>query len=74
VPERSLNVLSPSRLISLAEALACLGAVTALCWQTVANPDTRMQIWVLVGMIGLAVGIEVIYRSYSGRAIHMGRE
>ncbi|MDG2333825.1 MAG: APC family permease [Myxococcota bacterium] len=71
---RRAREIEASRLISLAGALACLGAVTALCWQTVANPDTRMQIWILVGMIALAFGIEVIYRRYSGRAIHMGRE
>jgi hypothetical protein len=33
-----------------------------------------MQIWILVGMIGLALGIEIVYRRYSGRRIHMGRD
>jgi hypothetical protein len=45
----------------------------ALCWQTVANPDTRSQIWILVGMVTLAVVVEAVYRRISGRTIHLGR-
>jgi len=71
---RRAQEIDASPLISLAGAIACFGAVAALCWQTVANPDTRMQIWILVGMIGLALGTEIVYRRYSGRRIHMGRD
>jgi amino acid transporter len=70
---RRAREIGASPWISLCGALACLGAVVALCWQTVANPDTRSQIWILVGMVTLAVVVEAVYRRISGRTIHLGR-
>jgi len=70
---RRAREIGASPWISLCGALACLGAVVALCWQTVANPDTRSQIWILVGMVTLAVAVEAVYRRISGRTIHLGR-
>ena len=70
---RQARQIGASRWITLGGALACAGAVGALCWQTVANPETRSQIWILVALVALALGIELVYRRISGRTIHMGR-
>ena len=70
---RQAREIGASPWITLAGAVACAGAVAALCWQTLANPETQSQIWILVAMLGLALGIEIAYRRISGRTVHMGR-
>lgn len=52
---------------------ACLVALAALCVQVVSDPRTRWQIYGLVGLIGLSVSTELLYRRISGRNVHMGR-
>jgi hypothetical protein len=59
--------------ISWLGALACLIALVALCWQVWQDTATRGQLWILAGMIALAVAIEVIYRAVTGREVHLGR-
>jgi uncharacterized protein len=66
---RKAKEIGANRAICVLAALACAAALVALCWQTVAQPKTRWQIWILVGMLALAWGIEALYRSLSGRQI-----
>jgi amino acid transporter len=55
--------------ISGAGVLACMGALAALLWQTLAvSPE---QVWVLVGMVGAAVTIEGGYRGLKKRTIRL---
>lgn len=53
-------------------ALACVIALLALCWQVWQDVATRSQLWILVGMIVLSFAIEVLYRSLTGRIVHLG--
>ncbi len=53
-------------------ALACAIATLALCGYTVADPATRWHILILVGMLGASFGIEWLYRTATGRTIHLG--
>lgn len=69
VSVRKAREIGSSRILSSLAALACFGALTALCWQTAADPNTRFQIGILVAMVGLAWGIEVVYRKFSGRTV-----
>jgi len=55
--------------ISAAAAAACLGALAALIWRTVLDDPARL--WVLGGMLGLAVLIEVGYRFVGGRVLNL---
>lgn len=48
---------------------ACLAALAALLWQTLAAEPARL--WVLALLVGLAVGIEGSYRGLTGRAIRV---
>ena len=52
-----------------AAAAACLGALAALIWRTVLDDPARL--WVLGGMLGLAVLIEVGYRFVGGRVLNL---
>jgi protein-S-isoprenylcysteine O-methyltransferase Ste14 len=55
--------------ISGAGVLACMGALVALLWQTLAvSPE---QVWVLVGMVGAAATIEGGYRGLKKRTIRL---
>jgi amino acid transporter len=48
----------------------CLGALAALLWETaVLEPRT---IWVLVALVGGALGVEAVYRFGKGREIRLG--
>ncbi|MFY9706290.1 MAG: APC family permease [Desulfobacterales bacterium] len=55
------------RWISVAGALACLAALGALVWRIAQN--SPQKIWLLVFMLAAAFGLEIIYRSVSGRKI-----
>lgn len=50
-------------------AVACLAALATLLEQTLSTAPS--QLWVVLVMLVLAFGIEVIYRLWSGRAIHV---
>jgi amino acid transporter len=55
------------RSISVAGALGCGAALAILIWQRAhVHPA---EIWVLVAMVALAVGIEAAYRALTGRTI-----
>lgn len=60
------------RSVALAGFVACLIAFAALCWQTLANPETRWQMMILVALIGISLAIEWIYRRITRREVHMG--
>jgi amino acid transporter len=59
-------------LISILGTIACAVALAALCWETFESPQTKNQIWILVGMIIISLLIELIYRGITKREIHMG--
>ncbi len=55
--------------MSLLGVLACLVALVALIWKTLATPGQAWQVLILAGMIVLSVGIEWIYRAATGRSM-----
>jgi amino acid transporter len=55
------------RWISVAGALACLAALGALVWRIAQN--SPQKILLLVFMLAAAFGLEIIYRSVSGRKL-----
>ena len=46
-------------------------ALIVLCVEVDKNPATRNHLWILLGMILAAFGIELIYRGITGREIHL---
>jgi amino acid transporter len=58
-----------STLASLSTAIALI----VLCVEVHENPATRNHLWILFGMILVSFGIEVAYRSITGRRIHLVR-
>jgi amino acid transporter len=56
------------RWVSGAGAAACLLALLALLWRTVTT--NAGDLWVLGALVGLALGIEMAYRAWTGRRIH----
>ncbi|MCO6045960.1 APC family permease [Aeoliella sp. ICT_H6.2] len=61
------------RWVSALGALACGAALIIMCLQIDENPHSRRQLWILVGMVAVSLLIEVTYRAYSGRSIHLVR-
>ena len=57
--------------ISIFGALACGGALLALCVETALNPVSRWHLWILVGMIVISLAIEAAYRAATGRTIRL---
>jgi len=55
------------RWLSLAGAGLCLAALATLIWQTAASAPTHL--WVLAGMVGLAVAIEGGFRLLTDREL-----
>jgi hypothetical protein len=55
--------------LSLLAALATGFALVVLCVKVEENPATRNHLWILAGMIGSALAIEIGYRSLTGRRI-----
>ena len=45
-----------------------------LCVEVDENPATRDHLWILAGMILVSFGIEIVYRTITGRGIHLVRE
>jgi len=61
------------RWISALGGLSCGVALVVLCIQVDENPATRNQLWILLAMVILSLGIEIIYRSITGRTIRLHR-
>ena len=57
--------------ISAVAALSTVVALIVLCVEVDKNPATRNHLWILLGMILAAFGIELIYRGITGREIHL---
>ena len=62
---RMAQTTNSRKWVSIAGALACILALAALLWQTAS--DTPLQILTLVFMVGLSVGIEVLFWTLSRR-------
>lgn len=60
-----------SRWLAGLGVLACLGALSILVWETAANRPN--QVWVLLGMVGLALLIEGFYMFFLKRPHKTGR-
>ena len=56
-----------SQWLSLIGALVCCLALVALVWHTAL--ETPSHLWILIGMIGLAFAVELVYREATGRSI-----
>jgi len=48
-------------------ALVCALALTALIWKTIDTAPAR--IWILVGLVGGSIALELVYRAFTGRHI-----
>ncbi|MEM7009765.1 MAG: APC family permease [Thermodesulfobacteriota bacterium] len=59
--------------ISMLAAISCFIALVALSWQTYSTATTRTQLLILFGMIAISIAIEIVYRKFTKRKIHMGR-
>jgi amino acid transporter len=59
--------------ISKLAALSTAIALVVLCIEVDENPATRNHLWILAGMIAVALGIEIFYRGITGRRIHLVR-
>jgi hypothetical protein len=55
-------------------ALSTAIALIVLCVEVDENPATRSHLWILVGMIVVSFGIELAYRTLTGRSIHLVRK
>jgi amino acid transporter len=60
--------------ISALAALSTAIALVVLCIKVAENPATRHHLWILAGMIAASFAIELVYRSVTGRTIHMVRK
>ncbi len=59
------------RWVSVLGAVLCLTALTSLLWQTART--TPSHVLVLVAMAGMALAIEVAFRFFAGRTLHVRR-
>ena len=57
--------------ISMLGVLACLIALIALIGQTLTTPGQAWQILILIGMVILSIGVEYVYRTFTGRSIRL---
>jgi amino acid transporter len=57
--------------ISALAALSTAIALIVLCVEVDENPATRNHLWILAGMIGGSLGIELVYRSVTGRTTQL---
>jgi uncharacterized protein len=69
---RLAGKIGAKRWLPVTGAISCTVALVALCWQVWQDPATRGQLWILAGMIGLALAIEISYRAATGREVHLG--
>jgi hypothetical protein len=60
-------------LISALAALSTAIALVVLCVEVDENPATRNHLWILAGMIGVSLAIEIVYRRLTGRKIRPPR-
>jgi hypothetical protein len=59
--------------ISALAALCTAVALVVLCVEVEENPATRGHLWILLGMLVASFGIELIYRTITGRQIKLVR-
>ena len=59
--------------ISALAAICTAIALVVLCIKVGENPATRDHLWILVGMIGGSLAIEIAYRRFTGRTIRPPR-
>jgi len=59
--------------ISGLAALSTAIALIVLCIEVDENPATRNHLWILVGMILVSFGIELAYRTITGKGTHLVR-
>ena len=59
--------------ISALAALSTAAALVVLCVEVAENPATRSHLWILLGMILASFGIEILYRTLTGRRIKLVR-
>ena len=57
--------------ISVLAALSAAAALVVLCIEVASKPETRNQLWILVGMIVFSLLTEIGYRKGSGRQIQV---
>jgi amino acid transporter len=60
--------------ISGLAALSTAIALIVLCVEVDENPATRNHLWILAGMILVSFGVEIVYRTITGRGIHLVRK
>ena len=60
--------------ISGLAALSTAIAQIVLCVEVDENPATRNHLWILAGMPLVSFGIEIVYRTLTGRVIHLPRK
>lgn len=61
-----------SRILTFTGSLACAISFIALILQSLSNPSTAWQIFILIGMIAFSFLVEIVYRKLSGRIMHLG--
>lgn len=61
------------RWISALGAIVCGAALVTMCVQIDESSKSRVQLWILIGMVALSLLIEIAYRAWSGRSIHLVR-
>jgi amino acid transporter len=59
------------RSIAIIGVAACIAALVALVEQTLSTHPSH--VFVLAGMIGISLGVELIYREFRGHEFHLGR-
>jgi len=59
--------------LSALAALSTVIALIVLCVEVEENPATRNHLWILAGMILTSLGIEFLYRKFTGRGLALTR-
>jgi len=59
--------------LSSLAALSTVIALIVLCVEVEENPATRNHLWILAGMILASLGIEFLYRKFTGRGLALTR-
>jgi 4-amino-4-deoxy-L-arabinose transferase-like glycosyltransferase len=59
--------------ISALAAICTAIALVVLCVEVDETPATRDHLWILAGMIGVSLAVEIVYRRFTGRKIRPPR-